>query len=167
VRDVALIGFMATGKSTLARHLARRLGLPLIVLDERIGRRAGRSVERLFAEEGEDRFRVLESEALLSLENEGPHVLDCGGGVVVRGENRRFLRKRYRVVLLEVEWGRLWGRLCGPGGPGRPLLEGGSEEEARRLLEGRRPLYRATAHHVLDAGGEDPQRLARRVLEAR
>ncbi|MGE3620035.1 MAG: shikimate kinase [Acidimicrobiia bacterium] len=128
---VVLVGLMGSGKTTLGARLAARLDRPFVDADEEVVERAGRTIAELFAAEGEDAFRSLESAVLCDLLGDGPRVVATGGGVVVRSENRARLRDPgVTVVWLDGSPGFLASRV-GPD-DGRPLLGGG---DARAVLE--------------------------------
>jgi len=136
-------------------------------LDREIERRSGRSVASLF-EEGEARFRELESRALReSLEGAETLVLACGAGILGRSENRALLKTRARVVWLEVDPETAASRLTGAGVTERPLLHGAGPlvERLRRLLEARRTGYAAAAHAIVDTSGLTPEEVADRIAE--
>ena len=131
MRNLFLIGFSYTGKSSAGRLAAERLGLPFVDLDERIERRAGRSIPEIFEAEGEAAFRALEREALAEVCAEGGAVVATGGGVPVDEENRRLMRESGVVVLLEARARTIRARQA---------AEGGNEESARPMLAGDDPL---------------------------
>lgn len=149
----------------MAPVLAKRLACPSVDLDEEIERRAGRSVAAIF-EEGEPRFRELESRALAeALERAGPLVLACGGGVLGRSENRELLGARARVVWLRVDPGTAAARVQG-GSAERPLLRGGPvAERLRALLASRGGEYAAAAEATVDTAGLSPEQVAERIAE--
>ena len=95
---IALVGPRGSGKTTVARLLAGRLGWGWVDADDELERRAGRSVRRVFAEEGEAGFRELEAAVLRELCGLRRHVLATGGGAVLREDNRALLRSTARVV---------------------------------------------------------------------
>ncbi len=163
---VALIGLPGSGKSAVAPLLARRLRCPSLDLDAAVERRAGRSVTSLF-EEGEATFRGLETlELEEALRGEGPLVLACGGGVLLRSENRALLGARARVVLLEVDPETAAVRLRGAGAAERPVLQGRSPvERLRALLSERGPAYAAAADAVVNTTGLTPEEVADRIAE--
>lgn len=155
---------MGSGKSTVGRILADSLELPFVDLDERIESAAGVTVSEVFADSGEDRFRALESEALASLTSQEPSVVACGGGVVVRDENRALLRSLGRVVYLRVGAGEALARIGDTST--RPLLTGsGAALAATSLLSARESLYSAVADIIVETDGRTPVQVARVVSE--
>ncbi len=164
---ISLIGFMGSGKSTVARLVSERTFVPAVDLDERIAESAGRSVAEIFQQEGEDRFRQLESEALTVLPREGDGILACGGGVVERESNRGQLRQRGPVVWLDTTWENLHARISAGPANERPLVQQLGWEGLKDLYLKRRPLYAATAHFRLRTDRDDPEIIARRVTACR
>lgn len=161
---VSLIGYRACGKTTVGRLLSGLLGAPFIDADAVIEQHIGCPIATCFARDGEAAFRDREAECLAALlAGEAPMVLATGGGAVLRAENRALLRARGGlVVYIEVPVGLIQARLRRDAG-GRPSLTGaGVAEEAPRLLDVRAPLYRETAHHVID-GSTEPEVVARAI----
>src|SRR2546429_4512538 len=101
--NLVLIGFMGTGKSTVGRLCARRLGLRFRDSDTLVEHRARKSVAEIFTDDGEASFRVQETSAIRTLAGSGPLVLATGGGAVLKPENVEILRKSGFVVLLRTE----------------------------------------------------------------
>jgi shikimate kinase len=162
---ITLIGFMGAGKSAVGRLLSARLGLPFVDLDEVISAVAGKSIEDIFAEEGEEGFRERESEILRGELDSGSKVISCGGGVVLRDENVELLREKSRVFLLRISLERALERLSGGGG--RPLLEAGDmEERIRELMEKRAERYRSAAHAEVNADDASPEEIAEEIAAA-
>lgn len=140
---------MASGKTTIGRALARRLGRPFVDSDAQIEARTGMTVREIFEREGEPAFRKLETEALRdALALEEPCVIAAAGGVVLSEENRRLLESAGRVVWLRADPGLLAGRVRA--GDHRPLLDDDPAITMRRLAAEREPLYAAVADTVLD-----------------
>lgn len=150
----------------MAPILARRLGCSHADLDREVERRSGRAVSAIFEQEGEERFRDLESLALAqALGAAEPVVLACGGGVLGRAANRELLSARARVIWLTVEPGEAAKRLRAPGSTGRPLLHGGAPEEGlRALLQRRGAAYAAAADATVETDGLVPEEVAERIL---
>lgn len=150
-RHVVLIGMMGTGKTTVGRLLAERLGRPLVDSDAMIERQTGRTVREIFEADGEPAFRVLETAALVeALAVPTPLVIAAAGGVVLSAENRAALRAADAVVVwLRAEPAVLAGRVGAA--DHRPLLDRDAELSLRRLLEARAPLYAEVADVVVDA----------------
>jgi shikimate kinase len=160
---IFLVGFMATGKTTVGRILAARLGWQLVDLDELIVEEAGQSVPRLFEAEGEAGFRAREARALGAVSARQRLVVATGGGAACREDNLRTMLAAGRVVALAITPEEAVRRARG--GAGRPLLEGQADPVARAsaLLAARAPFY-ARAHLQVDTVGRLPQDVARDVL---
>ena len=142
-RHIALVGFMAAGKSTLGMQTAERTGFQFHDLDESMEHAVG-DIATFFREHGEPAFRELEeSETLWSLVEAPPSVIALGGGAVTSSAVREGLRMRAVTVWLDVDVDTCWQRAQGSG---RPLAQ--DEAEFRRLFEERRPLYAAVADAV-------------------
>ena len=167
VRDFLLsiifVGLPGSGKTTIGRQLARRLGLPFVDSDHVIEERLGCSIREFFAREGEDSFRDVEQQVLddLSLTHQG--VLATGGGSVLREVNRRHLHERGHVIYLRSTPEDVFRRVRHD--TGRPLLQVDDPlARLRALYEARDPLYRATAHHVIDTGRPSVSTLVNMIL---
>ena len=144
---LALIGLPGSGKSTVGRHLARRLGLPFVDSDHLIEQRLGCSIRDYFAREGESSFRDVEEAIIDELSATHTGVLSTGGGVVLRPANRQHLRERGHVVYLHSAAEDVYRRVRHDGN--RPLLQVDDPmARLRDLYTVRDPLYRETAHFV-------------------
>jgi shikimate kinase len=161
VTHILLIGFMGAGKSTVGRLLAERTGRPFVDLDEAIAGAAGKSVAAVFAEDGEEAFRARERDALAALQGQAPAVVACGGGVVLREENRGLLRRTGTVVHLRVSAEEALARIGDVSG--RPLLAGGGAALAPALLASREVLYAACADIIVETDGREPLEVAEEV----
>jgi len=148
---VFLVGFMGSGKSTVARLLATDVGLPCIDLDTCIEAEFGTTVAEVFSSRGEDAFRDIESACLATLADEPRSVVACGGGVVLRPENRTLLHRLGTVVYLEVTPAEAMARVGDVST--RPLLAGGGARLAETLLDARVGLYRSVADITIDTVG--------------
>ena len=148
----SLVGLPGSGKSTVGRHLARRLQLPFVDSDQVIEARLGYSIRQYFEQEGEARFRDLEAQVIDELTRDPRRgVLSTGGGSVLRPENRRHLHDRGRVIYLKSSPEELFRRLRHD--RNRPLLQVEDPlSRLRELFEIRDPLYRETAHFTIETG---------------
>lgn len=151
LHSIYLIGLPGSGKSTVGRHLARRLSLALHDSDHVIEQRLGCSIREYFEREGEQRFRDLEAEVIDELTRLPSAVLSTGGGSVLRPENRQRLHDRGQVIYLRSRPEELYRRLRHD--TKRPLLQVADPlQRLRDLYAERDPLYRETAHYVIETG---------------
>ncbi|MEN8774757.1 MAG: shikimate kinase [Akkermansiaceae bacterium] len=144
-KNIILIGFMGTGKSTIGRNLSQTFGYPLIDTDQLIVEQQGRPIAQIFEENGEQAFRDIETKLLQSLHKHTGHIIATGGGIIGRPENRLILRELGYVVWLIARPSEILERTSR--NSNRPLLNNDDPEKTiRDLLEVRSPLYRDTAH---------------------
>jgi shikimate kinase len=163
--NLYLVGMMGAGKSAVGRPLAQALGYRFIDADQALERTTGRSISRLFADEGEDGFRDLETAVLDQLAHWHSLVVATGGGAVTRPVNWGHLRQGV-VIWLDAPESVLLRRLRADATP-RPLLrDPDPASRLRTLLEQRRPLYAQADLHVSQVGEASPEAVARQVLEA-
>lgn len=157
---IYLVGFMAAGKSTLARALARRLEWRAEDIDDIIEARERRSVPAIFAQEGEPYFRAVERRVLRELLLPRHLVVATGGGTFVDPENRGVINHDGVSVWLDVPLECIIGRL--PPGDRRPLAADRAQLE--QLYATRRAAYEQ-AHLRLDAARAPVEELAERVMD--
>ena len=157
--NVALIGMPSSGKSTVGRALAEKLGKKFIDLDEEIVKADGRSIPDIFAAEGEEGFRAKEAAQIARFGKEKGLVLSCGGGAVKRAENVRALRQNGVVLFIDRPVEAL------AVGGDRPLSS--SKDALREMEAQRRPLYLAAADAVIPNNGtlDDALRAAMEALD--
>lgn len=149
--SIFLVGLPGSGKSTVGRQLARRLGLAFVDTDHHIEHQLGCSVREYFEREGEQAFRDLEQATLAELVLRPGIVLSTGGGSVLREANRYALRTHGWVVYLKSSPEELFRRLRHD--KSRPLLQVGDPlAKLKELYRARDPLYRQVCHHVLETG---------------
>lgn len=148
---VALVGLPGSGKSTVGRQLARRLQVPFIDSDHVIEQRLGCSIREYFEREGEESFRDIEELVLGDITQDSEGVIATGGGAVLRQANREHLHQRGQVVYLRSTPEEVFRRLRHD--VNRPLLQVGDPlARLRDLYAMRDPLYRETAHFVIETG---------------
>ena len=150
-----LVGARASGKTTVGKTLANKLGLPFADTDQHLLESAGRTVDQIVEAEGWPGFRQRESAALREVTDahKGGCVVSTGGGMVLAEANRTLMRQRGMVVFLDAPVEVLAERLSrNPLNSQRPSLTGkGLVDEIGDVLNERRPLYEAAAHHIVDA----------------
>lgn len=148
---IFLIGYMASGKTTLGRAFAKATGMTFIDLDFYIEQRFRKSVSKIFAEEGEQRFREIEREMLHEVGEFCDVVIACGGGTPCYFDNMEFMNSRGTTIWLRAGIQPTIRRLLAAKGK-RPIVERYSEEELplfiRRHLEERTPYYSAARHSI-------------------
>jgi shikimate kinase/3-dehydroquinate synthase len=150
MKNVALIGFMGSGKSTVGVELARRLGVRFVETDTLIEEASNKSVSRIFAEEGERAFRRRERSAIQTVTLETDQVISCGGGVTIDPRNLRLLRMSCRVVLLKADPEVLYERI--KKSDSRPLAKNlRTPGDVARLVHERSDAY-AQYDLCVDAG---------------
>ena len=147
----ALVGLPGAGKSAVGRRLGARLDLPFVDTDHVIEERIGCSIRDYFEREGETAFRDLEQAVIADLATRPHGILATGGGAVLREANRRQLHDHFHVIYLRSSPEDLFRRLRHD--VKRPLLQVADPlGRLRELHDARDPLYRETAHDVVDTG---------------
>jgi shikimate kinase len=161
---IVITGFMGSGKTRIARELARQMDLDMVDLDERITASKGRSPAQLIVEEGEEAFRLIESDVLRELiESDIACVIALGGGAWIHEVNRNLIDQYGCVsVWLDVPFEICWARIEASD-EDRPL--GKTREQAQALYERRRPVYQLADLHIIVSGDEDPHDLVSRIAD--
>src|SRR5258707_496267 len=166
--NIALIGYRGTGKTTVARQLARSLGWDWIDADVEVELAAGKSIAAIFADDGEPAFRDREAIVLADLIQRDHTILALGGGVVLRPANRTLVRQAGRVVWLTATPETIAERMAADATTSsrRPnLTAAGGLDEIRRLLNERSPLYRQCCDLEIDTEAKAPAEVAAEILE--
>lgn len=166
-QNMILIGFMGAGKTSVGEELAGRFGKTLIDTDRMIEERAGMSISDIFAVQGEEAFRRLETEVLEQLISEASgEMISVGGGLPLREENRKLLKKLGTVIYLRVRPETVLARLKGD--TTRPLLQGDDvEEKVNSLLSKRGPIYEMAADRIISVDGRSVEQIADAIIEER
>ena len=152
-RNLLLIGMPGCGKTTIGQELARRLNRPLEDVDQRIVETAGRPIPEIFAQEGEEGFRIREHRALCEVSKESGRVIACGGGIVTRKENWDPMRQNSTVIYLRRDLSLLPTS-------GRPMSQANPVE---KLYRQRAPLYEQLADLMVDNQGT-PEETAQEII---
>ena len=163
--NIALIGFMGTGKTVVGQLLAEKLGRNFVELDLIIEQKAGKSIPEIFQQYGEITFRELEIEATKEVAQGRNLVIACGGGVVLNKINTDRLRQNAVMVYLTVAPGVILKRVAGEEGQ-RPLLEVDNPALAiRDMLRFREPFYERAADITINTSRLDIEAVAGQIIE--
>ena len=165
---IFLVGYRGTGKTTVGRLVAARLGWVFADADDRLEEAAGRSITEVFATEGEAGFRDREAAVLAELSHQERIVVATGGGVVLRPANRDRLASGF-VAWLTADPTVIWHRIAfdPTSGTRRPnLTAAGGLAEVTAVLAAREPLYRAVADVIVPTADRSPEQVAAAILSA-
>jgi len=165
--SIALIGFMATGKSVVGRALKERLGqiYSFIETDLLIVKMAGKSIPKIFSEDGEDSFRKYELIACKEAVREKKSIISCGGGVVLNIENIEILKHSCHIVLLTASPEEIYNRVIKDGKENRPLIDKEDPyKEIERILLYRKPYYNSAAEITIDTMHKSIEIIVKEIL---
>lgn len=163
--NLVLIGFMGSGKSSVGRIAAKALGFQFIDTDQLITERTGKQISEIFATEGEETFRALETSALEEFLDRVHCVISTGGGAVLSPKNRSVLRAIGFVACLGASEDVLFERVSR--NSKRPLLQTDNPRETlSKLIKSRGPLYAETAHWEMDTSFVSQTAAVEKLVEA-
>jgi len=160
--NVYLIGFMGAGKSTVGKLLAEALEMDFVDIDDEIIKRHHRSINQIFNEEGENNFRLYESELLQELSVKEKLVFSTGGGIIGADRNWQIMNSCGVVVFLSCSWRTLLGRL--QKSSERPLVNQNDLATLKALYERRQERYRK-ADMVIDVDGLSPEQVVSKIKQ--
>lgn len=163
--NLMLIGFMGTGKSTVADKLKQILQVEQIEMDALIAEEAGMSIPDIFEKFGEAHFRDLETEMLRKFKKKKPVIVSCGGGVVLRDENIEIMKGQGKIILLTATPRTIYERVKET--HDRPVLNGNMNVEyISELMEKRRARYEMAADIVISTDGKRVDEICSEILES-
>lgn len=161
-KSVFFIGFMGAGKTSISQQIAVTCGVASIDADEYLELREDRIVADIFAEDGEEAFRDIETDVLRDLAKRSPRLIGCGGGVVTkRPVNAQIMKEAGYVVYLKVSADGAAARI--PNTDSRPMFK--NLETARKTIVKREPQYEAAADVSVDTEGRTIREVADEVVE--
>lgn len=161
VKNVVLIGFMGTGKSTIGKALAGRLGWQFVDTDQKVEERQGITISEMFATLGESAFRQVESDTLDRVLEQSAQVISTGGGAVLAERNRLSMKKDGYVIALKAAEETIIERVKHD--QSRPLVQGDVEERVHKLLETRRNAY-DFADLIIDTTGVSVEEIVEQIV---
>ena len=167
--NIILVGLPGTGKTLVGRVVAKSLGWDFVDTDVEIENRARKSVQRIFQEDGEVEFRLLEQQVLKEACTGRSKVVSAGGGAIVSDENREMMLGSGVVVCLDAAPEIIHDRLTKDGAEqmeARPLLSGGNPVERIKALKEVRQPYYAMAHLSVNTDNLTVEQVAREVVKA-
>ena len=160
--NIFLIGFMGTGKTTIANALNRKYDMEIIDMDANIEQEQNMAISEIFVNQGEEFFRDLETKLIYDLQNKDNVVVSCGGGAVLRQENVRAMKKSGKIILLNATAETILERV--QNSHNRPLLEGNKNVEyIRQLMSKRDDKYNSAADYVVDVDNRAVEDIAEEI----
>jgi shikimate kinase len=166
--SIALIGFMATGKTTVGQALRDYLGdnYKFIETDQIVIQIAGKSIPRIFNEDGEKTFREYEIEACKRASRFNNVIISCGGGVVLNKVNIDNLKKNCNIVLLEASEEEIYKRAMKDGRETRPVIDKkDAKAEIKKVLDFRRSLYNKAAEFIIKTDQKEIEDIVSEIID--
>ena len=166
--SIVLIGFMATGKTSIGQALADNLGneYRFIETDQIIIEDAGKSIPEIFSEDGEIRFREYEIEACKKASQLHKVVISCGGGIVLNKINIDYLKQNSHIVLLQATAEEIYKRAMKDGQDTRPVIDKEDPKaEIEKVLIFRKPFYEAAAEIIIETTGKDLEVIVDEIIQ--
>ncbi len=163
LHNLILIGFMGTGKSTVACQLSKRLNLPFFEMDEMIVQEQGMEISNIFKEKGEHYFRDLETALLKNLLQKEKGILSCGGGIVLRDENIQAMKNHGTVILLTAKPETILKRVLH--NQSRPVLNGKKNiNDITKLMKEREERYRMAADFIVSTDEKSLTQICEEII---
>ena len=162
--NIFLIGFMGSGKSTIAKALNKHYGMQVLEMDEMLEKQEGMCISDIFAEKGEDYFRELETAFLANMCGQQGAVVSCGGGVPLREQNVIEMRKNGIVIWLQASPETILNRV--KENDDRPLLRGNKNVTfISEMMEKRREKYENASDFVVKTDGKSSREIADEIMK--
>lgn len=166
--SIALIGFMATGKTTVGKALVEFLGdtYSFIETDQIIIEKEGKTIPKIFAEEGEEKFREYEISACKEASRLKNVIISCGGGVVLNKVNIDNLRKNCHIILLKASIQEIYIRALKDGKENRPVINKEDPKlEIENVLKIRKPFYDSVADFAIETTGKKIEEIVLEIVK--
>ncbi|MGX7031121.1 shikimate kinase [Vagococcus zengguangii] len=163
---IVLVGFMGSGKSSVAQALSQQTSLPVVDLDRLIETTTGQTIPTIFSTQGEREFRHIETTCLRQVINM-PAIISTGGGIVLSEENRHILKASFKtVVWLQADFDTYYKRITEDKQNSRPIANQSSKNDLAKIEQERRVLYEAVADVVIDVSKLTVNQIASQMLES-
>lgn len=163
MENIYLVGFMGTGKSTVAYEMSKLLPLRVVEMDDSIEMLTGFSIPEIFATQGEESFRNMETMFLSAISKEKNQIVSCGGGAILRQENVDIMKNTGVVCLLEATPEVICERVNQANN--RPLIEEKKNvEDIKKLLDSRKAAYENAAMLKFDVSEKTPSEIASDII---
>lgn len=162
--NIILIGFMGAGKSTVSDFLSTMFAMKVVEMDQVIAEREQMSISDIFATYGEEYFRNLETQLLIEMQDQSDAVVSCGGGVAMREENVKEMKKNGKVVLLTASPEVILERV--KDSDERPILNGNKNVEfIQDLISKRKEKYQAAADITINTDHKSVMEICEELIE--
>ena len=162
--NIFLIGFMGSGKTTIANYLKETYDMDMVEMDSVISAQEGMSISDIFALHGEEYFRGLETRLLEYIQKKHGVAVSCGGGVPMREVNVKAMKKNGRVIFLQASPKTIYDRV--KDSHDRPLLEGNKNVAyISELLEKRKEKYEAAADIFVETDGKEVSEIGEEIMQ--
>ena len=163
-KNIFMIGFMGTGKTTISNALGYITGMPVVDIDKYIEEQENMSISDIFEKNGEEYFRKLETKALEDMQINAGKIVSCGGGVVLKDENIEIMKEAGRTVLLTAEPKTIYDRICE--NKDRPLLNNHmTVEYIEKMIADREKRYQKAAQVSIATDGKSRVEICGEILE--
>lgn len=164
MKNIVLIGFMGTGKSTVSETLSSLFQMKIVEMDQEIVQQEGMTIPEIFSKYGEEYFRNCETQLLKDLQERQNVIISCGGGTPLRECNVIEMKKNGKVILLTARPETIWSRI--KDNTDRPLLNGNMNVEyIKGMMEQRREKYYAAADIIVETDGKTIKEICQEIVE--
>lgn len=164
MENIVLIGFMGTGKSTVAKTLGKMFQMKIVEMDQEIVSQEDMTIPEIFSKHGEEYFRNCETRLLMDLQKKENVIISCGGGTPLRECNVIEMKKNGKVILLTAKPETIWARI--KDNTDRPLLKGNMNVEyIKAMMEQRREKYFAAADVIVETDGKKIKEICQEIIE--
>ena len=155
---------MGSGKSTIGSLLSKKIDIPFLDIDNEIERLIEMSIETIFNEYGENRFRLIESTFFREITKQNKFVYATGGGIILDPKNQLILKNNGLSIFLDCSVNEIIRRIKNDSKQ-RPLLNNNFQQTIKKLYKERHNLYKSCAHHIIDVDSLSPQLIINKITD--